>query len=175
MSQPGLKGPLLERPGGSAPRRFDLAPMAKGLQRMTVIYALLSVALMFWRDQPVAKAAGAFMTGIALFIYGYFRPSHFEVSPEALTLVWLVRRRVIPRASILKAETLGTRDLGWMLRIGAGGVGGAFGSFYTSKRGFIDGYFTCMDGLVLLSLEGRRPLLLSPADPVAFQSALGLG
>jgi hypothetical protein len=45
--------------------------------------------------------------------------------------------------------------------------------FKTSKEGMIDGYFSRMQGLLLLKLKGRRPLLLSPDDTAGMRKALG--
>jgi hypothetical protein len=172
MGQEKLKPPAFDPATG--PRRFELAPMARSFMRITVIYSVLAVALIFGNFHPLARGVGGVLTAIAVLVWAWFRPSHLELSGQGLSLVWPYRRRTIALQDLVSAELVATRDFGWMLRIGVGGVGGAFGLFYTSTHGLIDGYFTAHESLVLLKLRQGRPLLLSPKDPAAFIAALGL-
>jgi hypothetical protein len=83
-----------------------------------------------------------------------------------------LRRRRISLSSIASIERVDTRDFGTMIRVGAGGVWGAFGMFYTKRDKWISGYFSIFEGLVLLRLKDQRPLLLSPDDREAFIAAI---
>jgi len=162
-------------------RVFRLAPLSQMYQSITVVYSVLTVGLLI---QPImmqgrpsaftAQPVGVILALLGAAVLLWFRPRRLEADAGGLNLVWPLRRRRIPREAILKAERLDASDLGSLTRFGVGGLGGSFGRFRSSLRGWMDGYFTTQNNLVLLTLKDARPLLLSPADVTGFLAALGL-
>ena len=71
--------------------------------------------------------AAAFLLGVYFFVWVYMRPSHFELTPVSVDVVWPIRRFSTPIAAIESVELLSTADFraryGYGLRIGAGGLG----------------------------------------------------
>jgi hypothetical protein len=121
----------------------------------------------------MGQTVGIFVTVIAGIIWLWFKPTAFFIGGGSLTIKWPLRSRVIPLSDIVSADLVHTRDMGYMIRIGAGGLWGAFGLFKTGKQGMINGYFSALEGLVLLKLKNSRPLLISPEDAENFIRALG--
>jgi hypothetical protein len=97
------------------------------------------------------------------------RPTRFELAPGAIEVVFPLWRRTIPAGDGLTARALDfyqiRQEFGLPLRIGVGGLWGAFGWFWTARRGLIEVYMSRMDDLVLVERRQGRPLLLTPEDP----------
>lgn len=164
---------------GAEPRVFAQAPLAAPFRALTWVYALLCAALPAAAGlAPAAARPGLLLGGLALLLGGlsvplWFRPRRLRVDAEGLELEWALRRRRLRRGEIAGAEILGLRELGFLLRFGVGGLGGVYGRFWSSRRGWLDIYATRERELVLLRPVSGRPLLLSPADPAGFLEALG--
>lgn len=157
---------------------FRLAPMSPGIRLLTL--ALLALPLVLY---AIASASTGLLAAPALAIgvvYGWvwlwLRPCRFVVHPDRLEIVWPLRRRAIPRSDIAAARvTDGDRlrgETGRRARVGAGGLGGAFGWLWTERRGFVRLYVSRTDGLVWIERRHGWPWLVSPEEPAAFVRAL---
>ncbi len=157
---------------------FRLAPMSRDIGFLTFVLLLLPPALVLvasFEGAGLLYAAG----GIALlylFVWLWFRPLTFALTPDAVEVVWPMRRRRIDRTRILSARLVDSRslkkELGRCVRIGAGGLWGGFGWLWTRKRGMARMYISRTDELVLLELADGKPWLISPADPARFIAEL---
>ncbi|HEY7460765.1 MAG TPA: PH domain-containing protein [Gemmatimonadota bacterium] len=158
-------------------RRFRLAPMSPLIWFLTLILLALPVVLL-------AVGRGKWLLGapalLVIAIYGWvwlrFRPSSFMVHPGSLEVVWPLKRRQIRRESITSVRLIEgralRRELGWCMRIGAGGLWGAFGWLWTQRRGMVQMYISRTDGFVWIERGAERPWLITPEQPQAFVSAL---
>lgn len=159
--------------------RFALAPMGPLIRGITIVVLALPVGLAL-----VATASGARpLGGVALVVaalYGWvwtrFRPTAFVVHPHALEVVWPLKRVEIGRHEIVAVRLIDRteleREVGWGLRVGAGGLWGAFGWLWTARRGIVQMYVSRLDGFVWIERRAERPWLITPDDPDAFVRAL---
>ena len=135
--------------------------------------ALLVVAL-YGRNQ--LWAAALVVLAIDLWVWLRFRPSRFTVDESGAEVVWPLKRRHIARESIVKARVMDRqalrREVGWGVRVGAGGIWGGFGWLWTERRGVVQMYVSRTDGFVWIERTGGRPWLLTPEEPEAFVRAL---
>ncbi|HEX8107090.1 MAG TPA: hypothetical protein VF516_05140, partial [Kofleriaceae bacterium] len=145
--------------------RYPLAPMDSLLRVLTWICVAipLVVGLAAIRAPAPARAilfgvAGA-MLAIYAFIWLWMRPTAFVVVPDGLVIDWPVHRRRIETAAVTAARILGRdqlcRELGRIVRIGAGGLGGGFGLARTA-RGLVELWVSRTDWMVLVECTGRR-------------------
>ncbi|HBI13948.1 MAG TPA: hypothetical protein DDY20_00215 [Desulfobulbaceae bacterium] len=157
---------------------FPLSGMSRDIRILTMICLAI----------PVGMAMGAFLGVRALIlpailcvpIYGWvwllFRPSMFVIHPDVIEIIWPLKRRTIARGSIVAARLLSAkelkRELGWCLRVGAGGLWGGFGWLWTQRRGIVQMYLSRTDNLVWLERGSERPWLISPDRPEEFIRAL---
>lgn len=158
-------------------RTFCLAPMSPVILVVTLI--LLALPIGFF----VAAMAGArfhiapcfVVTAIYLWIWLRFRPNCFVVREKSLEVIWPLKRREIPRGSIAGVRLLDREELkqeiGWGMRVGAGGLGGGFGWLWTKRHGIVQMYVSRTDGFVWIDRQNDRPWLLTPEDPQAFVRA----
>jgi hypothetical protein len=113
-----------------------------------------------------------FVCAIYAWIWVRFRPTRFEIRPDALEIVWPLKRRELPRqliSSVALMDRAGLRQqLGWGARIGAGGLWGAFGWLWSSRRGLVNMYISRTDRFVWLECSEGRPWLLTPEDAGSF-------
>jgi len=161
--------------------RYPLAQMDGLLRVMTWICIAIPVMLLLVAIQVpmpvrlVLLSATAFTAVIYVFIWLWLRPTAFVVEPDALTIEWPVRRRRIAASAITGVRVLDRQqlrgELGRVLRIGAGGLGGGFGLASTS-RGLVELWVSRTDWMVLVECTGRRSLLVTPDDPDEFTRAL---
>jgi hypothetical protein len=111
-----------------------------------------------------------------IWIWLRFRPSYFILSSQSLNVIWPLKRYEIPRESISGVRLLDRdalkRDIGWEMRIGAGGLGGGFGWLWTKRHGLVQIYVSCTDGFVWIERINERPWLITPEQPEAFVRAL---
>jgi len=160
---------------------FPLAPMSGVIRGLTVFLVLLPVGFVVL-GLGVANPEGRVLwitgTGVALLYLGiwlYSRPTRFELTAADLVIVWPIRRARIPRSDIRHVGILGRdelkRELGWGMRVGAGGLWGAFGWLWTSRRGMVDLYISRTDRWVLVERASGRPLLINPERPEEFVRA----
>lgn len=126
--------------------------------------------LWFW--VPAAILAIAFTT-LTVMVNMYGRPKCFEISSEGMVIVWPARTRKLPRAAFTEIRTIKRMELGRMVRkFGIGGIFGQFGWFHSVYIGNVDAYMTRNDGMVLIKLRNRRPILITPENPEKFVKAL---
>ena len=164
------------------PRSFPLAPMSQLIVVLTaVVLALPVVFIVAGLLRPVRfvlLGAAAFVVVMCVAVWLFARPTRFEVSSGELALIWPLRRRVIVRTNIASARVIGRgelkKEIGWAVRVGVGGLWGAFGSLWTARRGSVEVYVSRTDGLVWIERRVGRPLLITPANPEGFLRALGI-
>lgn len=160
---------------------FHLAPMTADLRIATWLLWALALGM-----GCVALATpffvGAFLFATAAFmvltyasVWLGFRPSRFVIEPEALTIEWPLRSRVIRRADIERARIVSAadfrREYGYGMRIGAGGLWGGFGLLKTGAETF-SMWISRTDRYVIVTLRNDRPLLLTPTLPERFVELL---
>jgi hypothetical protein len=159
--------------------RFPIAAMDGWMRGLTAVLLLLPPAFMLGGLLPGAGLV-LLPTGFALVllyaaIWLWARPTELEVTPEALVLRFPATARVVPRGVVTSVEihegTRFTDEVGWGMRVGAGGLWGAFG-LLVCRDATYEMYVTRRSDLVVVQRRGLRPLLLSPADPVGFARAL---
>lgn len=158
---------------------FRLAPMSAFIRWLTVALCILPVAFV---ASGLAGGAPLLVPGllmIALYVgvWVWMRPSHFVVRPGEIEVVWPLRQRRIPRASIAEARLIDRPALravtGVAARVGVGGLWGGFGWLWTQRRGIVQMYVSRGDGLVWIERGGERPWLVTPESPEAFVRAIG--
>jgi hypothetical protein len=93
-------------------------------------------------------------------------------------VIWPLKRRHLPRESIASARVIDRqelkREIGWGVRVGAGGIWGGFGLLWTKRRGVVQMYISRTDGCVWIERAGARPWLVMPEKPEDFVCALSL-
>lgn len=159
-------------------QRFPLAPMSRLIYWMSVFVLLLPVLLYYAGSRAsgvIGTGTAALLLGIYLFIWVYMRPSHFELSPQSLDVVWPIRRFSTPISEIESIERLDGEQFraryGYGMRIGAGGLWGGFG-LLKMKNEMFRFYISRLDGYVLVRSRSARPLLITPAEPDGFVAVL---
>jgi hypothetical protein len=140
------------------------------------LLALPVVFLVAAAFERVLAAPLGLLVAIYSWVWLRFRPTRFVVRPDVLEVVWPFKRRALRRNDITKASLIDGRELrsrtGWCLRVGAGGLWGAFGWLWTSRRGVIQMYISRTDGFVWIECRNGRPWLITPEQPEAFVRAL---
>ena len=119
--------------------RFALAPMCPLIRRLTLVMATLPAV--FLVAGTVGSRALFVPAMLVLLIYGWvwarFRPTAFVVHPDSLEVIWPLKRRRIPRAEVSSVRVMDQqefrREVGWGMRVGAGGLWGGFGWLWTSR------------------------------------------
>ena len=162
--------------------RFDLAPMNAPLRVTTWISLPLPLVFLVLGfagagpDPRIQFAMFGFVLAVYASIWFLFRPTCFELTHDELHIVWPLRTRVIPRRGVTGARVVSgadfRREAGVGMRIGAGGLWGGFGLLKTSKGPTYSMWVSRTDPLVIVTLDGARPLLLTPEDPERFIAAL---
>ena len=109
-------------------------------------------------------------------VWTRFRPTAFVVHREELEVIWPLKRRRILRADITSVRLVDRRELrreiGWGMRVGAGGLWGGFGWLWTSRRGIVQLYVSRLDRFVWIERGRQRPWLITPERPEEFVAAL---
>jgi hypothetical protein len=155
-------------------RSFEIAPMDGPIKAVTGILLILPVVFVVFSvtyARPLA-IPGVFLIVIFAWVWLWFRPSRFDVSFDALTIVWPTRTRRIDRMDISEVSILTRAELreriGWGLRIGAGGLWGGFGWLYTANRGLIRMYISRIDRVVWFETAQGMPWIITPDQPEEF-------
>jgi hypothetical protein len=119
-----------------------------------------------------------FLGAIYAWVWLRFRPGRFVVTAEALEIQWPLKRRLIARDGITSVRLVDTaglwREVGWGMRVGAGGLWGGFGWLWTRRRGIVQMYISRTDRFVWIERGDERPWLITPEEPEAFVRALGV-
>lgn len=122
----------------------------------------------------VSSAIGA-LALLAIFAaaYWYGRPRGFGLSAEGLTIVWPGRQRLIVLGALGELRTVNDIELGRLRKqMGISNIYGTFGWFKSEYLQSMDVYITRREGMVMIRLLNRKPLLLTPAEPEAFMAAV---
>jgi hypothetical protein len=141
---------------------------------------LLALPAIFVLGVVFGRALLITPTILLLAIYAWvwlrFRPNQFVVRQDALEVVWPLKRRQISLDSIAAVRIVNSRDLkpqiGWGIRVGAGGLWGGFGWLWTQRRGIVQMYISRINDLVWIDRKVGRPWLISPERPQEFVQAL---
>ncbi len=160
---------------------YRLAPMSPEILVLTIV--LLSLPLVFlalaafWA-MPLLLAPALFILVIYAWIWLLARPTAFVVQPRAIEITWPLKRQEIPRSDIqavriIDRQTL-RREAGWGMRVGAGGLFGAFGYLWTTRRGLVRMFVSRTDRFVWIERRSERPWLITPDQPDAFVRALSI-
>lgn len=162
-------------------RSFPLAKMDRLIWGLTAFFVLLPFLFLaegLWNHSPARLFLvwpGAALLLLVVEVWLVHRPRRFTVDPGALLLEYPVRTKRVSLKGLTTAEEIDSRELrarfGRALRVGVGGLFGGFGWLYSS-RGWVELDISRTDGLVLLTFEGRLPLLVSPEAPAAFIAAV---
>ncbi len=159
-------------------KSFRLAPMSTMILILTL--GLLALPLFFLVFAGFRRGLLSVPALLLVGIYGWvwlrFRPTRFIVRPGVLEVVWPLKRRRIRRDEISAVRLIGRGELrgevGWCMRVGAGGLWGGFGWLWTQRRGIVQMYISRTDGFVWIERVGDRPWLITPEHPEAFVRAL---
>lgn len=159
-------------------KSFPLARMSRLIFILTL--GLLSIPVVFLATAVVGKSLlmvpGLLMVALYAWVWLRFRPSRFVVHPSAIEVIWPLKRRHIPRAGISDVRVISSealrREIGWGMRVGAGGLWGGFGWLWTKRRGIVQMYVSRTDGFVWIERVSDRPWLITPEQPEAFVRAL---
>jgi len=155
--------------------------MSRAIRILTLVLLLLpivfaaSVAL----GHRELEGPGVFVVAIYVWIWLRFRPTRFVVRPDVLEVVWPLKRRRIRRSEISAVRLTDAcelrREVGWGMRVGAGGLWGGFGWLWTRRRGIVQMYVSRTDGLVWIERVHGRPWLITPERAEEFVGALHVG
>jgi len=109
-------------------------------------------------------------------VWARFRPTAFVVHPDSLEVIWPLKRRRIRRDGISSVRIIDRQrlrqEVGWGMRVGAGGLWGGFGWLWTSRRGIVQLYVSRLDRFVWIERGKERPWLITPERAEAFVAAL---
>jgi hypothetical protein len=169
-------------------REFRLAPMTWDLAILTLV--LLPLPLLVGVVGPVAlvghppawlssvlHGAGYFVLAIYFWIWCWSRPTRFVVGHESIEIVWPLRTHTLALSGVMAARMIDRKQLrdevGWGMRVGAGGLWGAFGYLWTAKRGLVRMYISRTDRFVWIEQGEGQPWLITPDEPEAFLRAIG--
>ena len=160
------------------PQTFALAPMSGLIRVLTDAFLLLPVAFLgshaIWGSPRLAVVL--LLAALYLWVWLRMRPSRFVVHPDAIEVIWPLRRRRIARSSITGARVVDKGELraltGAAARVGVGGLWGGFGWLWTKRRGIVQMYVSRTDGLVWIERGAERPWLITPETPEAFLRAV---
>jgi hypothetical protein len=161
-------------------RSFRLAPMSPLVRALTLLLLALPFAFLAGPllGRPVLALPALFLIAIYGWVWLRFRPRRFVVHPGGLRVIWPLKRRDIPREEISAARIVDRRglkeEIGWGVRVGAGGLWGGFGWLWTKRRGIVQMYVSRTDRFVWIERAGGRPWLITPEQPDEFVGALSL-
>ena len=157
---------------------FRLAPLSPVLLIVTLVLLALPIAFFVavLSGASLHPAPGLLVVAVYVWIWLRFRPVRFVVREQSLDVVWPLKCRTITRDSIVSVQLLDRErlkeEIGWGLRMGAGGLGGGFGWLWTRRRGIVQMYVSRTDGFVWIERKQGRPWLITPDHPEAFVRAL---
>jgi hypothetical protein len=146
----------------------------------SVTVALLALPVLFlvcsFLGPSFLLAPAIVLLAIYAWVWLLLRPTHFVVRQDVLEVIWPLKRRQIRRANISHVRTINRRDLkrevGWGVRVGAGGLWGGFGWLWTQRQGIVQMYISRINDLVWIECTSGRPWLISPEQPHLFIQAM---
>ena len=157
---------------------FPLAPMSPGIRVLTLIMLALPflfLGLWAFASRPAAFPA-LFIFVMYVWVWTRFRPTRFILHPGFIEVIWPLKRREIRRETISDVRLIGKKEMcsevGWCMRVGAGGLWGGFGWLWPQKRGIVQMYITRTDQFVWIERRNERPWLINPERPEEFVQAL---
>ena len=114
---------------GTIAESFRLARMSRLMLILTLAPLALPLGFLasaaFGKSQLLGPAV--FVVAIYSWVWLRFRPTQFVVRPEVPEVIWPLKRRRIRRDGISGVRLIDARELrremGWCLRVGAGGCG----------------------------------------------------
>jgi hypothetical protein len=157
---------------------FRLADMSMSILIPTAL--LLALPIAFFLSALLGAELLAFPAALMVLLFCWvwlrFRPTRFIVHRDGLRVRWPLKTREIPRPNIASARVINNdelkREIGKGMRIGAGGLWGAFGLLRTTRRGLVQMYISRTDRFVWIEMVGSRPWLITPEEPEKFVQAL---
>jgi Bacterial PH domain len=155
-------------------KSFRIARMSPLIQMLTLLVLALPLAFLVGAlfGKHLLVLPSVFLISVYTWVWLRFRPSQLTVDGKGLQVIWPLKYREIPRESIASARVVDRRELkgeiGWGMRIGAGGLWGAFGCLWTKRRGLVQMYVTRTDRFVWIERPGGRPWLITPERPEEF-------
>ena len=157
---------------------YHIAPMSPLILGLTI---MMLAILVFFLSAGFLGYPAMFIPGILLlvlytWVWVRFRPNRFVIHADILQIIWPLKRQQIPRSDITDIRIMNGKGLreeaGWCLRIGAGGLWGAFGWLWTSQRGIVQMYISRTDELIWIERGRDRPWLITPEKPEVFVNEL---
>lgn len=166
-------------------RRFPLAPMSADILLVTTLLLLLPGILLLVLLVAPFPASGLARVAIwcvlllsavmPLVVWIWSRPTAFAIRGSELEIIWPARRRSLPLRGLRSVEIVQRHQFrdryGRAMRVGAGGLWGAFGSAITKSEKF-HLYVSRTDRFVLLRPAGVKPWVLTPAHAEQFVEAV---
>lgn len=157
---------------------FRLAPMSPMIRGLTGI--LLAIPLAFFAATLVGTSILVGPAVLVVSIYSWvwlrFRPTMFVVRQDVLEVIWPLKRHQIARVNITGVHTVDNnelrREVGWGVRVGAGGLWGGFGWLWTQRRGIVQMYISRTNDFVWIECANGRSWLITPEHPDTFVRAL---
>ena len=157
---------------------FRLAPMSPIILIITLVLLILPLSFLVAAMvlTPTYLVPCLIVITVYAWIWFRFRPSYFVLSSRSLNIIWPLRRYEIPRESIANVRLLDRdtlkREIGWGIRIGAGGLAGGFGWLWTKRHGLVQMYVSRTDRFVWIERKDDRPWLVTPEEPDLFVRTL---
>jgi hypothetical protein len=159
---------------------FRLAPMSPLILAITLVLLALPVIFigLALSGARFHLVPGLCVLVLYIWIWLRFRPSRFVVHDRSLEVIWPLKRWAIPRTDIARVKLIDRnelrREIGWGMRVGAGGLWGGFGWLWTKNRGIVQMYVSRTDGFVWIERKNGRPWLVTPDRPVEFVQSLSV-
>jgi hypothetical protein len=147
-------------------KRFSssLDTAARIIAPAIVIIVLLAVVYPFFYQNHWIGANLLLIPAVFVLLF-LMRPTGITLDENAITIERTIMPVVIPYSQIVSAEAVETEDMKFTLRaFGNGGFFGYFGIFYNSKYKFMRWYCTQRKNYILITLDNKRKIVISPDD-----------
>ena len=120
----------------------------------------------------ISIVTALFLTGCYALIFS-LRPVSYVLTTDSLIIHRLLKDVLIKRSTIIAATALDKNELRNSIRtFGVGGLFGYFGRFANPKLGYMTWYATRRDNAILINTTGKKKIILTPDDPIAFLAAI---
>jgi len=149
----------------------SMSPLILGLTLMlfAIPFGFISTYLF---GHTILIGPGIILLMLYAWVWLRYRPSRFVIHPDKLEIIWPLKRRYLERRKITSVQIIDSKKLqqeaGWCVRIGVGGLWGAFGWLWTKHRGIVQMYISRMDDFVWIECVDGRPWLITPENPEFF-------